>query len=333
MKIAKASLGKLVFWILLIIFSWLVITRFAQTRHIFEVLVSGKWYWILLAVGCQVFFYPFYANFLQKVFQIFRAEIPRGKILPMYLATKFTDVALPIASVGQIGIFVRNGKKHNISPLNAGISVAFVLFLQISAFLATALLSLIILYVFHEPRTYLVFSILILALVIALATLFLVRLSVYRIPPDKFVLWIITHLARMFGQKQVDLAEIEKIFLEIGADLKKGQDKILPVFWMAFTTHLLNMMTFAFIYLAFAGSFNPLAIIAGYVACLLFTIVSVTPQGVGVAETILVATLHSFGMDISVAAVITLAFRGLLYWLPFFPGFYFFSKLELRSAS
>lgn len=149
--------------------------------------------------------------------------------------------------------------------------------------------------------------------------------------PGVVFLWIMKTLARISGQRGLNLKEIETVFIEAGNDLKSNSRKILPGFCIALGTHLINLVTFALIYLAFTGHFNLFAILAGYVAGLLFTIVSITPQGVGVAETVMVATLHSFGLPVPQAAVITLAYRGLLYWLPFFLGFYFFSRLELKS--
>jgi len=187
------------------------------------------------------------------------------------------------------------------------------------------------LYFFGEPRSYLLITLLILAAVVLTFTLLIVKTALSAKPFNKYFVWVIKRVAKMAGQKTVDMNEVRGIFNEVGKDLRDGGKRIGPAFGLSVTLHLINIVTFAFIYLAFAGDFNILAILAGYVAGLLFTVVSITPQGVGVAETVMVTTLHSFGMDISVAAVITLAYRGLLYWLPLFPGFYYFSRLELKT--
>lgn len=332
-KKSKLAIGKIIFWIFIIVFLWLVFTHFAQTKQIVMVLSHGKWYWIILAVILQFFYYPFYSHFIEYIFNMFRVRMTSKEILPIYIASKFTDVALPIATVGKAAIFIRNGHRHKILPLNIGIGIGFVILFEITAFILISLATIVLLYLFGHSATFLLISLLILTGAVGLAVIFLIRRAVYELPPNHFVLWIIKIVARVAGQGKMKTEELEDVFLEIGQDLKANVRKIQPAIYRALTAHLMNLVTFAFIYLAFAGHFNFLAIIAGYVAGLLFTIVSITPQGVGVAETIMVTTLHGFGLDIPTAAVITLAYRGLLYWLPLFAGFYVFSRLELRSDS
>lgn len=330
MKPNKTYLSKIILVIVILAFVWIVSTHFAQTTETFAVLASGRWYWITLAVLCQIFFYPFYAYILEYIFTIFRAKIALRDMLPVYIASKFTDVALPIATIGQVMLFARNGKRYGVLPLNAGIGISFAKLFDTAAFGILSILTIAVLYFFREPRTYLIVSLLILAGAIILAILFLCQLAIEKTPPNRLVLWIIKMITKVAG-RDVTREELEEIFLETGDDLVRGKGRIKNALLLSFAAHLINLVTFAFIYLAFAGTFNPLAILAGYVACLLFTIVSITPQGVGVAEAIMIGTIHSFGADLSVATVVTLAFRGLLYWLPLFPGFYFFSHLEIKG--
>lgn len=331
MKKKRLIPGKVIFALVLLVFLWLVVTYFAQTKHIVVVLTSGKWYWIALAAVCQLIYYPFYAYFVEHVFSIFDVDFNYRKIIPIYLASKFTDVALPIATLGQVAVFVRNGKKHDISPVNVGIGISFVMVFVLSAFSLLSLFSIIIMLIFGEWRSYIMVALIILIAFVALAVLFIIRLSLIKKPLNKAFLWLIRIAAKLVGQGSVEMKEIDKIFQEIGVDLRAHKDKIWPGLLLALMTHFINIATFAFIYLAFAGQLDMMAVLAGYVSGLLFTIVSITPQGVGVAEAVMITTLHSFGLDIPTAAVITLAFRGLLYWLPFFPGFYVFSHLELSE--
>ena len=327
----KASIGKMLIWVLALVFLWLIVTHFTQTTSILAALGNGRWYWILLAVICQIIFYPFYAIFLEHIFSLFNVNLGRRNLLSIYIASKFTDVALPIATVGKVAIFVRQGKRSQVPPLNIGIGIGFVVIFELTAFLIISWLTMIALLLSHQPHAFLQFTLLIFSLIIAVVLFFTVRLIVTDKTPGVVFLWVMKTLARISGQKGLDLKEIETVFVEAGNDLKKNARKILPGFVIALSTHLINLITFALIYLAFVGHFNLFAILATFVAGLLFTIVSITPQGVGVAETVMVATLHSFGLDVPQAAVITLAYRGLLYWLPFFLGFYFFSRLELKN--
>lgn len=332
MSQTKTSFSKIVFWLLLLVFVWIAVTYFAKTEQILEVLLSGRWYWMILAILCQIFYYPFYSYFIHLIFNIFRVNLGTKKILPVYIASKFTDVALPISTLGMVAIFIRNGRRHDISPLNAGIGISFVMFFDLAAFAAISSIILIFLLIFNAPALYLITTFLVLLILIFTAIIFLFRLTKSKEPISGLFLSIIRLLARLIGKKPIPDADIQNIFYEIGRDLKENKNKIWLGFRSAIYNHLVNIATLAFIFIAFTGHFNILAILAGYLSCLLFTIISITPQGIGVAEAAMIATLHSFNLSVSEAAVITLAFRGLLYWLPLFAGFYFFSKLELKKA-
>lgn len=315
----------------MIVFVWLASTRLDETKHVLTVLSTGRWYWIAPALICQLLYYPFYSYFVDYVFRIFQLRLGWRKILPVYTASKFTDVALPVATFGMVAIFLRNAKKQKLSTLNTGIGISFVMLFEVTAFVLVALASLGIMLIFGQTRAYLYITLLILIITVVLAILFILRLAVFKKSPGKTILWLIKYIAGLAGYKNVKVEDLDEIFREIGTDVAKKRDKIWRGLWLAIATHLVNMLTLAFVFLAFAGHFNPLAILAGYTAGLLYTIVSITPQGVGVVETVMIATINSFGIDLPTAAVITLVFRSLLYWLPVFAGFYSFSRLEFES--
>lgn len=333
MKELRTSIGKIIFWFLVIVFFWLIVTHFAQTKQILNVLSHGKWYWIALAVACQIIFYLVYARYLEFILKMFGADLDRTKLRQVCLATKFTDIALPLGFISKIAFFIRYGAKENQTPLSMGIGTSFAMLADLVAFLCIAIATMLILYLSGQPHTYLQVSLLILALFVLMMILFLIQAAVFKKPPNRLVLWIIEQFSRVSGRGVIDMDQIEKIILEIGYDLRKNRKKIWLGLSLSLMTHLINILTFAFAYAAFAGQFNILAIITGFTAGLLFTIVSITPQGVGIAETVIVTTLRSFGLDLPVAAAITLAYRGLLYLLPVFVGFYFFSHLELKPEN
>jgi uncharacterized protein (TIRG00374 family) len=327
----KPSTSKLLFWLFFIVFFWIAVTYYAQTGHILKVLSSGRWYWIIPAVLCQIFYYPFYAYFAENIFRIFRVNMDRKEILPVYMASKFTDVALPISTFGMIAIFIRNGKKKNIPALSSGIAISSVMLFDVFSFVVLSWIILLTLFAFDQSRAYLLIPLLLLTTLPLVVILFFLRKIGRGKQPNKIFGRLIKLIAKLVGKGSIESAEIAEVIREIREDLKRNKSEILSAIYPGLIAHLINIATLTFIFLAFTGEINILAVLASYVAGLLFTIISITPQGVGVAEAIMIATLHSFGLEVSVAAVITLAFRSLLYWLPLFPGFYVFSRLELKS--
>ena len=73
-------------------------------------------------------------------------------------------------------------------------------------------------------------------------------------------------------------------------------------------------------------------LVAGFCIAYLFTIVSPTPSGIGVVEGALAIGLSSMGVPLSAATVVTVAYRGLTFWLPFLYGFVGIRVLEHRWA-
>jgi phosphatidylglycerol lysyltransferase len=80
--------------------------------------------------------------------------------------------------------------------------------------------------------------------------------------------------------------------------------------------------------LAFNQSVSPTIAVAGFAVAGLFNLVSITPQGIGVVETVMSATLTALGIPATTAALVTLAYRGVSLWLPFFIGFVLMRRVK-----
>jgi hypothetical protein len=61
-------------------------------------------------------------------------------------------------------------------------------------------------------------------------------------------------------------------------------------------------------------------LVGGYVVATLFSWVAITPQGVGVVETMLVVALAASRVNAATATAIALAYRGIVFWMPFAIG-------------
>jgi uncharacterized protein (TIRG00374 family) len=72
--------------------------------------------------------------------------------------------------------------------------------------------------------------------------------------------------------------------------------------------------------------------LAGYAIALLFTIVSVTPAGLGFVEVSLSVFFVSFGVSRANALAITMAYRFFEFWLPIVAGSLSLFILRLRDA-
>jgi hypothetical protein len=74
-------------------------------------------------------------------------------------------------------------------------------------------------------------------------------------------------------------------------------------------------------------------LVAGFSIGILFWIVSITPQGIGVVEGVMALVFTSLHMPGDVATTVALVFRGLSFWLPLGLGFLAFRRLGLLQPS
>lgn len=104
--------------------------------------------------------------------------------------------------------------------------------------------------------------------------------------------------------------------------------------WLCFLNMTLangfEMMCFILVGLAFdVTAVN--ALLGGYVITHIFTIVSPSPNGVGVAEATAAVVLTSFGVPVATSTAIALTYRGFVFWIPFAIGALLLSRTGFFS--
>ena len=121
---------------------------------------------------------------------------------------------------------------------------------------------------------------------------------------------------------------------EMASDLKSLPEKVhnlsTPLLY-SFAGKALLMLILLSIFLAFQVPFTAGTIIGGFAISYLFLIVSPTPSGVGIVEGIMPLALSSLRVPWSEAVIITLAYRGITFWLPLGVGAMAFRMLEREN--
>jgi len=121
---------------------------------------------------------------------------------------------------------------------------------------------------------------------------------------------------------------------EMASDLKSLPEKVhnlsTPLLY-SFAGKALLMFILLSIFLAFQVPFTAGTIIGGFAISYLFLIVSPTPSGVGIVEGIMPLALSSLRVPWSEAVIITLAYRGITFWLPLGMGAVAFRMLEREN--
>jgi uncharacterized protein (TIRG00374 family) len=98
---------------------------------------------------------------------------------------------------------------------------------------------------------------------------------------------------------------------------------LVRILVVALATHLASFATLLFCFLAFQQAVPLPIILAGFCIGLLFWIVSISPEGIGVVEPLMVLVYRSLGIPTAGAAAAVVFFRGLAFWLPLTLGVFF----------
>lgn len=93
----------------------------------------------------------------------------------------------------------------------------------------------------------------------------------------------------------------------------------LQAYGCSLLASLCELSCFALVGVGF-GVDNIPALVCGYVVATLFAMISITPQGVGVVEAVVVVAFTSFGELAAAGTAIGVVYRGIVFWMPFIIG-------------
>jgi phosphatidylglycerol lysyltransferase len=328
-----------IFWVLVIIFIWVVISRFSEIKKLAETLIEGQWQWVAAAVVSCFVYYIIYTALYQSAFLTVGVQSRLIELLPITFSSIFMNVAAPIGGASGMALFVDDAARRGQSAARATIGTLLVLVADFSAFLIILVTGLVYLFTHHNLKYYESITAVILLLVIGILTAFLL-LGLWR-PQwlQNLLTWVqrfANRIARLFkrpdflGEAWVEKNRAE--FTEASIAIAAQPGLLLQTVGIAFTAHLVNLSTLYFLFLAFHQKVHFGVLVAGYAMGILFWIIAITPQGIGVVEGIITLVFTSLGVPIERATVIALAFRGLTFWLPLGIGFILLRQLKTFGA-
>jgi phosphatidylglycerol lysyltransferase len=117
-------------------------------------------------------------------------------------------------------------------------------------------------------------------------------------------------------------------FTQASAAVAGHPFRLIRTVGIALLAHLLDLASLYILFTAFRQPVGLGTLVAGYAVGILFWIVSITPQGIGVVEGVMVLTFTSLGIPGAVAATVALAFRGLTFWLPMILGYFAVQRMH-----
>lgn len=325
---------RLVFQLLLLGAIWFTVVHLADAQRVLAVLRQGRWVWTLAAVGVQGLYFLVFTAVYRSAFDTVGVASRLRELVPVVFASIAVNVTTPAAGFGGATLFVDDAARRGQSPGKAAAGLLLALVADLAAFLLLLVAGLAVLFVHHDLRLYeILAAAALIALVAALSLVLLVGLWrprwVRRLLgwAQRVQRWI----ARRLSVRGLPDDWAERTAAEFGAAaaaVMAHPRRLARTTGLALAAHLTDLLGLYLLARAFYGPVGPGVLVAGYAMGILFWNISITPQGIGVVEGVMTLVFASLGLPIERAGVITLAFRGLTFWLPMAVGFVILRRLR-----
>jgi hypothetical protein len=317
-----------------------VYARLAEVSSIYDTLKQADWRFIILAIGFMTGWYTCTAASYWTIYRTLGIPQRFGDLWLTFASAYYANVVTPAGAVGVLAVFISEGKKRGISSARITVANAVQVLFEYLGFLVVLVLGLFVLFRrdIISPTEMGATGILVL-LILVFGSMLLIGMR----SPDQ--------LGRLLASGAHRLNRILKIFrrqpyfsadhaIEFAHDAAGGLERLraqphglLTPALLTFSGRLILLAIFLLSFLAFGIPNTPGTIIAGFSLVYLFSIVSPTPNGLGIVEGLAPLALASMYVPLGAATLIILTYRGITFWLPLLIGFIAFNWLMPRQKA
>ncbi len=329
---------KLIVGIFLCLGGMLFVLGFSEIQNIFASLQHANPWYLILAILLQIAWFVVLGLTFQSIYRLLGLGERLRRLALIAAASGFVSIVMPSAGVGGLALFVTDGQKRGLSSGKITVASALYLLLDEAAFLCVLAIGIVLL-VKHKNLSIeeVIASLILLAIAVVLALLLYLS---YRSSTGlgnllaKMARIVNRILRPILRRDYLSEARAHSFAKEMGEGLGSLPTKpysLIPPFILSLTnkTLLMGILTAAF--LSFNIPFTTGKIIAGFSIAYLFLIVSPTPSGIGVVEGVMTLALHSLRIQLAEAALVTLTYRAITFWLPLMFGALAFRFLYLEK--
>ena len=328
-------------WIVLtVLFLWIVISRFTELQKLKNTLDQGKWELVLAAMVLQVAYYLVFAWSYQSAFDTVGVSARTRDLLPVTLGSLFVNMVVPAGGAGGAALFAENLAQRGKPAALSAAGVLLQLIADFTSFTLILIPGMTYLFIEDDLKGYEVIgAVILLLLTFGLSSILLTgiwkpgwlrRLFGWS---HRTANWIFGRLNRSLSLADDWAQKNAEEFNQAAAAVANHPSRLMRTVGIVFLAHLIDISSLYILFLAFNQPIGLGALVAGYAVGILFWIVSITPQGIGVVEGVMALTFTSLGISGAVATTVALTFRGLTFWLPMILGFFAIQRMQTVGAN
>jgi phosphatidylglycerol lysyltransferase len=328
-----------IFWLLIIAFIWIVWSRFAEIKNLTDTLARGQIQWVLVAVFLQAVHFVAHAGIYKSAFDTVELETRLVDLVPLVFGSIFVNVVAPVGGTSGAAIFVDDAARRGRSAGRTAAGTVLQLVVDLVAIYMILVIGMIYLFRYHHLQTFeVIAAVLLFAITSGQSGILLMGLwrpqALHRL-----LTWfqnLLKRIAKRLKRQPFlpeDWAERNAHeFSQAASAISRHPTRLLRAWVIALFSQSINIASLYAIFLAFQQNISLGPLIAGYAMGILFLIVSITPQGIGVVEGVMTLVFTSLGIPAGSAAVISLTYRGLSFWLPLLVGFLLLHRMRSFSV-
>jgi glycosyltransferase 2 family protein len=316
--------------LLLGLFGLMFASHLGDLTETAQVLQRGQVDWLVVAVLLQLLWFANQAALYQSIYQLLGLQTGAVRLLPIVLASNFLNFVTPSASLGAVALFLEDARQQGLDPARVALASVVRLVLNLVWFSVLLIFALTVLSVRMQLVAEDVFAA---ALLLIAATLVIGGLALAGLRPSG----LSTLLGSLGGaldsvchavlRRHVSIEERATLFgMQFGQAARalwSGRGRV-PRPWLH--VMLFDGLQLGVLYAvlrafpADGAVLSPVTLLVIFTIGVLFSVVAVTPQGLGMVEVTLLGAFTMFGVSMGRAAVVVLAYRGFSFWAPLLVG-------------
>lgn len=314
-----------IFWAVLTVLALVAaLTNLGELSKLLEALESARWEFVAAAGAVQAVFVLNLALFYLTTFRatgVMKRSLPRFVLLTS--AAHFVNMVSKTGGLGGITLYLREARHGDDNAARVSLAYLVAYALGYIAWFATLVIALVLLYLHGSlTRVEVIASAVILAIVLAVGGTVITGLRSRDSLARLFLLAArpLNAVARLLRRDPFVRPESVN---ETATELHDGVERIRtnPRGYAVPAAHALavELLSALVLYLMAVGLHANIGFdraLAGYAIALLFSMIAITPSGLGFVEASLAVLLVSFGVPRSNAIVATLGYRLFEFWVP-----------------
>lgn len=331
---------RVIVLVILILAVSLVIFSFSELKDVLATFQRAHPWYLALALLIQALWFFVLGWVFQSIYAALGLRESKQRLTLVAAASGFVSIVTPSAGVGGLALFIADGRARGLPPGKVTLAGALYILLDQVAFLCVLAVAIVVLIRRNNLGAgEITASLILLGIASVLAFLMFLGYRSAEALGDalarlaRLVNWIV---GPFLHREYLSEARAHAFAFEISEGLSALPERprsLIQPFLLSLANKVLLMGVLICSFLSFDVPFSAGTIVGGFAIAYLFLIVSPTPSGIGVVEGVMALALGTLRVEFSQAVIITLAYRGITFWLPLAVGAVAFRALHAAPAS